>query len=154
MSSGLVRSELFHLRRRFRQQHLLRRTLLEPAMWVNFALLILMFFMLQSSYVLQPGIVVDLPAAPMVGGAPYGSLVVTLSQEGQLYFDDQRMTVDAFAESLSRATRREPGATLVIEADARVRHSELVRIYDLAVQTGVRQVVLATRIAAGGVAPP
>ena len=154
MSASLARSQLFHLRRRFRQQHLLRRTLLEPAMWVDCVLLILMFFVLQSAFVLQPGVVVDLPAAPMVGGAPYGSLVVTLSQEGQLYFDDQRMSVDAFGEALARATRREPGATLVIEADARVRHSELVRVYDLAVRTGVRQVVLATRIAAGGAAPP
>lgn len=154
MSFGEPRAQLFHLRRRFRQQNLLRRVLIEPVMWVDFTLLVLLFFILQSSYVLQPGIVVDLPAVPMAGGAPYGSLVVTLSQEGLLFFDDQRMTVDAFGDALARAARREPGATLVIEADARVRHSELVRIYDLALRTGVKQVVLATRVAAGGAAPP
>ncbi len=148
MSADLVRGQLFHLRRRFRQQHLLRRTLLDPAMWVDFALLVLVVFILQSAYVVQPGIVVDLPETPMKGGAPYGSLVVTLSQEGLLLFDDQRMTVDAFAEALHRAVRREPSATLVIEADARVAHGELARIYGLAVQSGVRQVVLATRVAA------
>jgi biopolymer transport protein ExbD len=154
MPASEARIHLFHLRRRFRQQQLLRRTLLEPAMWVDFALLALIFFILQSAFVVQPGIVVDLPTAPMAGGAPYGSLVVTLSQEGLLFFDDQRMTVDAFADALARAARREPGATLVIEADARARHSELVRIYDLATRAGVKQVVLATRVSARGTAPP
>lgn len=154
MDAPQPRTQLFHLRRRFRQQNLLRRSLLEPSMWVNFALLILLFFVIQSSYVLQPGIVVDLPVAPMAGGAPYGSLVVTLLQDGQLFFDDQRMTMDAFADALARAARREPGSTLVIEADNRARHGELVRIYDLAVSNGVPKVVLATRVAAGGGAAP
>ena len=49
MSLTDTRSGLLFLRRRFRQQHLLRRTLLEPAMWIDVVLLLLLFVILNSS---------------------------------------------------------------------------------------------------------
>jgi biopolymer transport protein ExbD len=119
---------------------------MDVASWVNVTLLVLMFFIMNSGFILQPGVAVDLPAAPMTGGADYRSEVVTLTQEGLLFFNDERMTRDGLAAELDRRTHRNPDIVLVIEADARVRHGDLVSLYNLATAAGVRRVVLATRI--------
>lgn len=141
-----IRDRLFHLRRRLKPRSAVRSALLDVPSLVNVALLLLMFFVAQSHFVLQPGIAVSLPAAPMTGGARYGSLVVTLTQEGLILFNDERTTFDGLADDLKRQARAQPDSALVIEADSRVRHGDLVRVYNLATAAGIRQVVLATRI--------
>ncbi len=141
-----LHEHVFRLRRRLLPRCKLHRPLFDVVSWVNVALLVLMFFIAQSGFVLQPGIAVNLPASPMADGANYGSLVVTITQEGLLFFDDARTSLDAFAEAVRRQAQRDPDATLVIEADARVRHGDLVRIYNIATAAGLQRVVLATRV--------
>ncbi len=141
-----VYENLFHLRRRFFPRHRLRRDLLDAASLANVVLLVLMFFISRAGFVLQPGIAVNLPAAAMTGGANYGSLVVTVTQEGLIFFNDERVTIDGLVAELEDQVHRDADLTLVIEADARVRHGELVRFYNLAAAAGVKKIVLATRI--------
>jgi biopolymer transport protein ExbD len=140
-----IYDNLFRLRRRFVPRHRLRGALLDTASWVNVVLLVLMFFIGHAGFVLQPGIAVDLPAAPMTGGANYRSFVVTITQEGLIFYNDERVSFDGLAADLLRQAHRDADAALVIEADARVRHSDLVRIYNLAIAAGLQRVVLATR---------
>ena len=141
-----VYQNVFRLRRRFVPRFQLHRNLLDMPSWVNMALLVLMFFIGHAGFVLQPGIAVNLPEAPMTGGANYGSLVVTITQEGLIFFNDERMGFDGLADELLRQARRDSSAPLVIEADARVRHGDLVRVCNLATAAGIKQVVLATRL--------
>ncbi|HEY8241162.1 MAG TPA: biopolymer transporter ExbD [Kiritimatiellia bacterium] len=122
------------------------RGLLDVAPWVNIALLMLMFFTAQSSFVLRPGIAVDLPAAPMTDGAGYRSQVVTLGRNNMVFFNDERTTLDGLAPRLADAARRDPDATLVVEADERVEHVSLIRLYNMAQAAGFPRVVLATRL--------
>ena len=56
--------------------------------------------------------------------------------------------MDGLAAALNKEMHRDAGATLVIEADARVSHGELIRIYNLAAAAGLKRIVLATRILA------
>lgn len=146
--SPALRDRLFYFRRRFHASHRTLRGLLTVAPWVDVVLLVLLFFMVSSSFVIQPGVVVNLPAAPLTGGVRYGSLVVTIPQEGMYFFNDERMTQDGLAGALARAAREQPDAALVVEADGRVAHATLVQVYTLAQNAGIRDVVLATRMTA------
>ena len=121
--------------------------ILEAAPWINAVLLFFLFFIVNSGFVLQPGISVDLPSAPMVGGASYGSPVVTVSQEGLIFFNDERTTMDGLSTLFTAMPEDQKSASLVIEADGKVSHERLVQIYTMALKAGVKRVVLATRIA-------
>lgn len=122
------------------------RGLLEVAPWVNVVLLVLMFFLSQSAFVLRPGVAIDLPAAPMTDGAGYRSLVVTLGRGNMVFFNDERTTLEGLAPRLGAASRRDPEATLVVEADAGVENGTLMRLYNMALEAGFPRVVLATRL--------
>lgn len=137
---------LSYLRRKFPSKMRPVRGLLEVAPWVNVVLLVLMFFIAQSSFVLRPGITVDLPAAPMTDGAGYRSLVVTLGRGNMVFFNDERTTLDGLATRLVDAARRDPDATLVVEADEHVENGALIRLYNMALAAGFPRVVLATRL--------
>lgn len=141
---------LFHLRRRYLAQAPRVRGLLQVAPWVNVILLVLLFFILNSAYVLQPGVAIDLPTSPATGGARFGSLIVTVAKDDLLFYDDERITLDGLATVLARDALKDPERTLIIEADGQVDHATLVTIYDQATAAGLRRVVLATRPAGSG----
>lgn len=143
--SPILRDRLFYFRRRFRASHRVLRGLLPVAPLVNVALLVLLFFMISSSYVIQPGVVMRLPKADFRDGARPGSLVVAIPQEGMLFFNDERMTLDGLSAALGRVARESGETTLVVEADERVSHGTLMKVYDMAVAAGLQDVVLATQ---------
>jgi biopolymer transport protein ExbD len=139
---------LFYLRRKFPSKTRPVRGILEVAPWVNVVLLVLLFFIVNSSHVMRPGIMMDLPAAPMVDGARYDAMVVTVTEDNMMFFEDERTTLEGLAPRLAEASRQRPDSALVIEADARVQNRTLVGIYNTAAAAGLKKVMLATRLAA------
>ncbi len=115
---------------------------------VNVALLAMLFFLVNSHFVLQPGITVNLPTSAFAGGAPVGAKVVTISQEGIVFFNDEPAKLDELGAELAQSVAERPDAALVIEADGRVSHSTIIEVYNLAMAAGVKDIVLATRLPA------
>jgi len=115
---------------------------------LNVGLLLLMFYWRHADFVIQPGIVLDLPVAPFVAGAPYGTMIVTLTQEGLVFFNDERMTLSGLGGALARLKSGDRAKTLVIEADGQVPYRTLVEVYNKALAAGLSRVALATRPAA------
>ncbi|MBI2441653.1 MAG: biopolymer transporter ExbD [Lentisphaerae bacterium] len=112
---------------------------------VNLALLILLFMLLQAAFVRQPAYQVQLPAGAFLSGAPQNLMVVTLTQEGLLFFDDERLTLEALAMALKNAVRDRKAAAIVIEADVRVPYGVIARVMNMATAAGIKQIDLATR---------
>jgi biopolymer transport protein ExbD len=136
------------MRRRFQPHRRLFCGPLNAVPLVNVMLLLALFFVLHGSFVLKPGITVNLPVSTFTAGAAFGATVVTLSQEGMVFFNDERTTLEGLQSSFLQTAFENPDSTLVIEADGQVRHNTMVRIYNMAMSAGIKKVVLATRVAA------
>lgn len=126
-------------------------------LWVSMPLLtvlllFLMFIVLNEHFVLRPGIVVNLPRAPFVSGIPNSPLVVAVTRDGAIFFRDERVSLDELSNAFAQAVVEHPNEALIIEADSRTPHYLVVRICDMAMAVGLREVLLATRPAGGGVA--
>ncbi|NCC51593.1 MAG: biopolymer transporter ExbD [Spartobacteria bacterium] len=134
------------LQRRYRPENRIARGMVDAAPLADIALLVFLFFLASSSFILQPGITVELPASEFTGGARYGGMVVTISQEGMIFFNDERTPREGLASAFSQAVHDNPDGVLVIEADSRVRNSTLVDIYNTATASGIKEAVLATRV--------
>lgn len=130
------------VRRRFKGRY--RRSVgpVEVVALLNVMLLAGMFVFVSARFVLQPGVRVRLPEAPFLDGEAYGARVLTLSQEGMMFYNDERITPERLNDALAAD---ESDAPLLIEADEGVTYGTLIRIYSQAVQSGIREVVLATR---------
>ena len=137
---------LIHLRRRFRKENRIANGLIDSAPFVDVALLLLTFFMVSHVVILNPGVVVDLPECAFVSGADFQSLVVYVTQEGHLYFGDERTTMEGLEYAFAQAAHDNPDTRLLVEADSRVPYHVLVDIYNKAMSAGVRKVILGARI--------
>jgi biopolymer transport protein ExbD len=140
-----IQMQFRSVRRRFKGRY--RRAVgpVEVTALLNVILLVGMFHFASLRFVLQPGVRVRLPEAPFTDGAPYGARVLTLSQEGLVFFNDERMALDALGAALARAGSDMDSSPLLIEADEGTSYGTLMEVYALAMKAGIRDVVLATR---------
>ncbi len=136
---------LFYFRKRFHATRQSLRGLLLTTPWIDMVLLFILFLITQSSFVVQPGVTLELPVGPASGHARYGDWVVTIPQEGMYFFNDERMAPAALAAALARVAAEQPGRAVIVEADARISYRTLMDVYAMAVEAGVPQVLMATR---------
>ena len=112
------------------------------------AFLLLGFFLLASPAVLKPGIQIELPEAVFADGVVQGSVLVSVTRDGRIYFDDEAIELDRLQRALADRVMQNPSLVLVIEADRRVSHGQLVDIWGVVQAAGVRSVLLATGLQA------
>lgn len=127
---------------------------IDAVAFLNVLLVGVLFYLLRVPFVLQPGIRVDLPESAFTDGQPYDSLVVTVSQEGMLFFNDRRVTLEDLRTEFRKALHDRSDRTLILDADRRVSHGTLVNLFNLAMECGMRTVSLGTRVAASAEAAP
>jgi biopolymer transport protein ExbD len=112
------------------------------------SLMVLAFFLAVSPFVLQPGINISLPESQFTGGARFGSMVLSITRGGWFFFNDERLDAARLAPALERVANDRPGMPLIIEADERVAHGLVVQAWNAALEAGISDVSIATRISA------
>jgi len=115
-----------------------------PYAAVLFVLVI--FLLLNSSFVFTPGVPIRLPEAEKLPGPTSPTVAVAVDGSGQLYFQNQVIDEPRLKKKLQEAVSRssEP-LTLIMQADQDVKYKEVVRLGLLARATGIREALLATR---------
>lgn len=120
---------------------------------IDVVFLLLIFFMVSSTFERQTLLRVDLPEAAMAQSERVPDLVeLIIDREGQYYISD-RMLADDRKSTLQLAIREafeeRPDATLVIRADAEAHHRLVVRAMDAASAEGIVRLSIATVDEAG-----
>lgn len=147
------------LRTRFFPKSRLGHGLVSVAPWLNIVLLLIFFALLGDTFMLQPGVVVELPSGPFREGIRSRLVAVILSidsgvgraRDEIVFFDDERFLVKdekqmtGLKDAFARRSREHHDAGLVIHADADVRHGTVVRMLDMARDVGIKRVGMATR---------
>ena len=118
---------------------------IDPAPMVDIMFLLLIFLVLNSPYVLQTGIGVNLPALPTPPSVSFQGLVVTVAQTNLVFLNNQSVRIEDLPRLLRAAVGKTRNAELVVKADARVPHGTIVQIMGMAFEAGVTTVNLATR---------
>lgn len=110
---------------------------------VNVMFLLLIFFALSSTFVLQPGISVTLPYSPYTLAPQRNPQIVsvTAAPVPTIFFHDQKMTPDEFAKNLTDTPAK--NRTLIIKADKSAPYDFVMQIMNTGLQAGF-SVVLAT----------
>lgn len=129
----------------FRTQCQIAKGLVDPAPLVDVVFLLLLFFLLSSPFVLQSGFGVVLPSSAIPNASSFQELVVTITQDKLLFFNNQPITWPKFSEELTVAARLNPRAELIIKADKLTPHGAVVELMNIALQAGLSVVNIATR---------
>ena len=111
-----------------------------PLIDVVFQLLI--FFMLTSNFVLQPGIRVSLPKAVTSEVISSENLVVSLSGQDLLFLNEQPITIHDLTQKIRQAAQEKK--SVLLRADVSSSLGRVVEIWDLCRDAGVPQINIAT----------
>ena len=127
-------------KRHMELEHGLKQIDIAPLIDMIFQLLI--FFMLTSSFVVQPGIKVNLPKAVTSEVVKFENIEVVISGENVVYANGKVMTTAELKQLLVQAAKRKQ--SVLIKADKRSSLGRVVEIWDLCRDLGVSQVNIAT----------
>ena len=118
---------------------------IDPAPMVDIVFLLMIFLVLSSPFVLQPGHSVDLPVSRETREGSFQGLVVVVSRDNLVFFNNQAIAFDNLPNALRIAAKQARGSELIIKADRQVSHGTVVQIMDMAFAAGIPAVNLATR---------
>jgi biopolymer transport protein ExbD len=136
-----------------------RGVMIDIAPLVDIVFQLLIFFMLAASFVRNPVLDINLPKAsarPKV--QPKGAVTVYILREGRadrFRVDEQVVNETDLKAVLARRFAEDPRTVLLIQADERVPHGDVVKVMSIGQEVGlVRQGIVASSTAPAAAAAP
>ncbi|HHM06449.1 MAG TPA: biopolymer transporter ExbD [Gammaproteobacteria bacterium] len=116
---------------------------------IDVVFLLLIFFMVSTTFQRRSEIRIDLPqAAEQQRAADKAPIVVVIDKAGRFYVDNQKV-INTQSDTLKRALRQAAGdrkdPPLILSADAQTPHQAVVTAMDAARQLGFVRLSIATR---------
>ncbi|MBU3958524.1 MAG: biopolymer transporter ExbD [Candidatus Omnitrophica bacterium] len=125
---------------RMELEHGLKQIDIAPLIDVVFQLLI--FFMLTSSFVMQPSIKVNLPKAVTSKVVQDKNIEIIISSENVTYLNGRVVTTEELKALLRQVAKR--NQPILIKADRRASLGRVVEMWDMCRDLGITQINIAT----------
>lgn len=107
-------------------------TLFSQSSLTDIVLLLLIFFLLTSSFVTNFGIKVDIPKAETGAQTENQFITVAITKDGEYYVDGNLTSSGMLATSIRNAKSNKPQGTLVLRADKEAIIDNAVRVMNIA----------------------
>lgn len=117
---------------------------LTPMLDVVFIMLI--FFIVTSSFIKPAGISVQSPAASSASEQPRGNIMIAVNPEGEIWIDRQAVDIRAVRATVERLRVDQPDSSVVVQADQEARSGLVIQVMDQVRLAGVADVALAATI--------
>ena len=121
-----------------------RRVIINITSLIDVLFLLLIFFMVTSTFLEQPGMKLELPSAKSTEISQVEKLVLYIGPGGEIIFNDQTVTLDDLESVIKEAVPLAKEKTLVLKADKTVQHGTVVAVMDIAKRAGLEKLVVGT----------
>ncbi|MFH1459293.1 MAG: biopolymer transporter ExbD [Candidatus Omnitrophota bacterium] len=111
---------------------------------VDMVFLLLIFFMLTSSFIVLPGIKINLPKAVTSEVIKDKNIIVTLSRDNIIYLNEKPITAEELTSYLKEIVDSQKQRPLLIKADKDTQLGSVVRVWDICRKVGISQINIAT----------
>lgn len=122
-----------------------RKALINVTSLIDVVFLLLLFFVVTSTFLERPGLDLSLPAASPTEVARRDEVTVELDADGATWLDGARLEATDLEGAIVEALAAAGTERVVLEADERVPHGRVVEAMDAARRAGATGLVVATR---------
>jgi biopolymer transport protein ExbD len=105
--------------------------------------IMLIFFIVTSSFVKEAGIDVNRPDAATAERKERGNILVAITENGQIWINKREVDPRAVRANIERMHAENPQGSVVIQADENSRSGLIVQVMDAARLAGVYEVSIA-----------
>ncbi|MBU4305149.1 MAG: biopolymer transporter ExbD [Candidatus Omnitrophica bacterium] len=111
---------------------------------VDMVFLLLIFFMLTSSFIVLPGITINLPKAVTSEIIKEKNLILTINSDNVLYLNEKPITFSELTGFLDEMVKSKQEKPILIKADKDTQLGTVVKVWDICRKVGVSQINIAT----------
>ncbi len=122
-----------------------RRPALNITSLIDVMFILLIFFMVSSSFVEQPGMKLELPGIQSKEVARVENLVIYISKDQEVFLGEKKVPLDNLGAEISIRIPNISEKTLILKADREAPHGLVVKVMDIAKRSGLTKVVIGTR---------
>lgn len=122
------------------------RALINITSLIDVLFLLLIFLMVSSTFLEQPGIQLDLPVAKSSVLVEQKEFTLFVNKDGRIFLNDSEIGIDDLESTLKSALPAMKDGALVLKADQDVNYGLVVRVMDRVKNSGVKKLIIGTRI--------
>jgi biopolymer transport protein ExbD len=123
-----------------------RRTTINITPLIDVLFILLIFFMVSSSFIEQPGMKLELPTIQSKEVERVENLIMLISEEGDIYLAEQKVTLDELGPAIEAMIPNIQEKTLVLKADKATQHGLIVEVMDIAKRSGLTKIVIGAKV--------
>ncbi len=113
---------------------------------IDVLFLLLIFLMISSTFLEQPGIKLELPQAQSAVTVEQKDFVLFMNKEGKIFLNDKEISTGELEAKLKEGLPRMKDGALVLKADRDVSHGLVVTIMDIVKKSGIKKLVIGTKL--------
>lgn len=122
-----------------------RTVVLNVTSLIDVLFLLLIFFMISTTFLSTPAIQLELPKAKNADAVRQEPLVVYIDADGALYLNDEPIDAGLLPAVLKDKLLENDDKAVILKADSRVTHGSVVQIMDIIKGAGARRLVVSTQ---------
>ena len=111
---------------------------------IDIIFFLLVFFMMNSlQTVAQKALAVQLPQAQSASTPAQLPIIMTIDEEGHITIDNKPVSITESSDIMKRHMQENANAAVVLQADKRTEHGQVVVVMDMLKQAGVKRLSIA-----------
>ena len=117
---------------------------------IDMVFILLIFFMVTTSFVKETGIDVQRPSASTAALKEKGNILIGISSDGRVFLERKQIDVRSVRAHIERCLAENPEGGVVIVADKTSHTGVVIRVMDQCRLAGAKNVSIAASKSAGG----
>jgi biopolymer transport protein ExbD len=122
------------------------RVLINITSLIDVLFLLLIFFMVSSTFLEQPGIQLELPEAKSSVLVEQKEFTLFVNQNGTLFLNDSEISLKDLETRIREVLPRMKDVALILKADKDVNYGLVVEVIDAVKNSGLKKLIIGTRI--------
>lgn len=110
---------------------------------LDIVFIMLIFFIVTTSFVKEAGIQVNKPEANQATKEPSANIFIAIRDNGEIWMDKRQVEVERVAANLERMLAEQPTDLVVIQADEEAKHGRVVEVMDQVKEAGIDKISIA-----------
>ncbi|KFZ28615.1 MULTISPECIES: ExbD/TolR family protein [Pseudidiomarina] len=110
---------------------------------LDIVFIMLIFFIVTTSFVKEAGIDVNKPEASQAQKKPSANIFIAIRANGEVWMDKRMVDVERVGANIERLLAEQPTDIVVIQADKEAKHGVVVEVMDQIKEAGIDKISIA-----------
>ena len=110
---------------------------------LDIVFIMLIFFIVTTSFVKEAGIDVQKPQAANASKKPSANIFIAIRENGEIWMDKRVVDVERVSANIEKLLAEQPTDIVVIQADKGARHGVVVKVMDAIKDAGIDKISIA-----------